>query len=167
MQQFITTSPTETKNLSEKLASGFNGSEIICLSGELGAGKTTFTQGLLEALDAEGPYTSPTFNIIKEYRIENLEFGMGIKNNKESINYEFKIQNSKFKILHVYHIDAYRINADDLRELGFKDFAGKENTITIIEWPENVKDIIPDSATWLNFEWLDEKKRKITFCKNL
>jgi tRNA threonylcarbamoyladenosine biosynthesis protein TsaE len=164
MQQFITNSPQETKKLARKLASGFKGGEILCLSGDLGAGKTTFTQGLLEALGAEGPYTSPTFNIIKEYRIENLEFGMGTKN-KESINYGFKIQNSKFKILHVYHIDAYRINADDLRELGFLDFAGKPNTVTIIEWPENIKDIIPDNALWLKFKWIDENKRKITFCQ--
>jgi tRNA A37 threonylcarbamoyladenosine biosynthesis protein TsaE len=49
-----------------------------------------------------------------------------------------------------------------LSELGFKDFAGQENSITIIEWPEKVRRLIPTSALWINFEWLSEKERKIT-----
>lgn len=120
------------------------------MSGNLGAGKTTFTQGLLEALGAEGPYTSPTFTIVKEYALKHP-----------------KLPKFPNKLSKAYHIDAYRIGPDDLLELGFNDFAGKENTVTIIEWPENVKNIIPKSATWLNFEWLDENKRKITSDKCL
>ncbi len=162
MKEVLTKSIQETKKLAQEIASDFKGGEIICLSGDLGAGKTTFAQGLLETLGAEGPYTSPTFNIIKEYRVENLEFRIRIANKEFKDDDGFKIQNSKFKILRIFHIDAYRINSDDLLELGFQDFAGKENTVTIIEWPENVKDIIPETAKWLDFEWLDEKKRKIS-----
>jgi len=148
MKEFITTSQQETKKLAQEIASGFQGGEIICLSGDLGAGKTTFTQGLLEALGAEGPYTSPTFTIVKEYALKHP-----------------KIHEFPNKLSKVYHIDTYRISSDDLLELSFNDFAGKPNTVTIIEWPENVKDIILESAMWLNFEWLDENKRKITLQK--
>jgi tRNA threonylcarbamoyladenosine biosynthesis protein TsaE len=141
---FTTTSDIQTKKLGEILASELLGGEIICLSGDLGAGKTTFTQGVLKGLKVGGPYTSPTFAIMKHYKI----------------NFKFKILN--LKLMNIYHIDAYRVNSKDLLELGFKDFAGKENSVTIIEWPEKVKKIIPTSAVWINFEWLSDKERKLT-----
>ena len=136
------------------LAKELRGGEIICLSGDLGAGKTTFTQGLLKGLKAKGPFTSPTFNILKEYIISNFEF----RNNKNS----FKIKNSKLKI---YHIDAYRVNSKDIIDLGFKDFAGKPNSIVIIEWAERIKKLIPASALWIKFKWMSDKERKITLVK--
>jgi len=141
LHEYQTISSMQTKKLGQLLAQELRGSEIICLSGDLGAGKTTFTQGLLKGLKIKGPYTSPTFAIAKEYQITNFKF------------------QKKFKI---YHIDAYRINSKDLLELGFKDFTGKENSITIIEWPEKVKKLIPTNALWINFQWLSEKERKIT-----
>ena len=64
---FITENSKQTQKLGEMLASEFKGGQIICLSGELGAGKTTFTQGLLKGLKIKGPYTSPTFVIMKKY----------------------------------------------------------------------------------------------------
>jgi len=141
MKNFITISSLQTKKLGELLAQELCGSEIICLSGDLGAGKTTFTQGLLKGLKIKGPYTSPTFAILKEYKIP-------------------KHPKSPSRI---FHIDAYRIGAKDLQELGFKDFAGKPGTITIIEWPEKVKKIIPKNSVWIYFEWIDEKQRKVSF----
>jgi tRNA threonylcarbamoyladenosine biosynthesis protein TsaE len=141
--KFITYSSLQTKKLGALLASELCGGEIICLSGDLGAGKTTFTQGLLGGLKIKGPYTSPTFVVIKHYKS----------------NLKFKISN--LKLLNIYHIDAYRINSKDLLELGFKDFAEKPNTITILEWPERVKKLIPTNALWINFKWLSEKEREI------
>lgn len=140
LNEFLTTSSAQTKKLGAMFAEELCGGEIICLSGDLGAGKTTFTQGLLKGLKIKGPYTSPTFAILKEYKL--------------------KAANCKLKT--IYHIDAYRITSKDLTELGFKDFAGKENSITIIEWPEKVKKIIPTNALWIHFEWLSEKERKIS-----
>jgi len=135
MKEFITTSSIQTKKLGEILAGQLCGGEIICLSGDLGAGKTTFTQGLLKGLKIKGPYTSPTFAIMKHYHHRSHD---------------------------IYHIDAYRVSAKDLSELGFKDFAGKENSITIIEWPEKIKRLIPTDALWINFKWLTDKERTIT-----
>ncbi|HOW60616.1 MAG TPA: tRNA (adenosine(37)-N6)-threonylcarbamoyltransferase complex ATPase subunit type 1 TsaE [Candidatus Moranbacteria bacterium] len=132
---FVTTSSVQTKKIGEILAKELRGGEIICLSGDLGSGKTTFTQGILKGLKIKGPFTSPTFNIIKTYKI-------------------------KSKI--IYHIDAYRIEAKDLLELGWKDFAGKPNSIVIIEWAERVKKIIPKNSLWINFKWIRDKERKIS-----
>ena len=134
INKYITSSTLQTKKLGQLLAGEFHGGEIICLSGDLGSGKTTFTQGLLKGLKIKGPYTSPTFAIIKEYKT------------KQST---------------AYHIDAYRINSKSLIELGFKDFAGKENSITIIEWPEKIKGLIPTTALYISFQWLSEKEREI------
>lgn len=152
--EFVTTTAIQTKKLGALLAEELCGSEVICLSGDLGAGKTTFTQGLLKGLKIKGPYTSPTFAIMKHYRItQNVK--------RETKNFKtLCIPRSTFH--DVYHIDAYRITSKDLLELGFKDFAGKENSITIIEWPGKVKKLIPTNSLWINFQWLSEKERKIT-----
>ncbi len=143
--QISSNSTLQTKKIGQLLAEELRGGEVICLSGDLGAGKTTFAQGLLKGLKIKGPYTSPTFAIVKEYKI----------------NLKFKISN--LKLLSVYHIDAYRITAKDLLELGFGDFVGKKNTVVILEWPEKVKKIIPKDAVWINFQWIGEKEREITF----
>jgi tRNA threonylcarbamoyladenosine biosynthesis protein TsaE len=137
--QFITTSSIQTKKLGEMLARELSGGEIICLSGELGAGKTTFTQGLLKGLKIKGPYTSPTFAIMKLYEAKNCK---------------------------AYHLDAYRVGSKDILDIGWKDFAGKKDSIVIIEWAEKVKKIIPTKAFWINFKWMNEKERKITL-KNI
>ena len=143
--QIRSDSTLQTKKIAQLLAEELRGGEIICLAGDLGAGKTTFAQGLLKGLKIKGPYTSPTFAIVKEYKI----------------NLKFKISN--LKLLSVFHIDAYRITAKDLLELGFGDFVGKKNTVVILEWPEKVKKIIPEDAVWINFRWVNEKAREITF----
>lgn len=150
--QIISTSALQTKKLGQMLAEQLRGGEIICLAGDLGAGKTTFTQGLLKGLKIKGPYTSPTFAIIKEYKI-NLKFPC-LPDRQEISN---------LKLLSAYHIDAYRISSKDLLELGFADFAGQEKAIVILEWPEKVKRLIPTDAVWINFQWLNEKEREITF----
>jgi tRNA threonylcarbamoyladenosine biosynthesis protein TsaE len=121
--------------LGELLAPELRGGEILCLNGELGSGKTTFTQGLLKGLGAKGPYTSPTFLILKHYEIKD-------KN--------------------IYHIDAYRVNANDILNLGWEEIIADPKNIIIVEWPERIKKILPKQAIKIKFEWLDEEKRKIT-----
>ena len=152
LYEYVTTSSTQTKKLGEVLARELCGGEVICLTGDLGAGKTTFTQGLLRGLKIKGPYTSPTFAILKQYKVVSR------KHDASSC-----LPPTTSNLLHAYHIDAYRIGAKDLLELGFKDFTGKENSITIIEWPEKIKRIIPTTAVWINFKWLSDKEREISF----
>lgn len=145
--EFITTSSIQTKKLGEILAKELYNFEIICLSGNLGSGKTTFTQGILKGLKVKGPFTSPTFNIIKTYKTKF-----------------YNLQTKKYEPRNIYHIDAYRINSKDLLELGWKDFTEKQNCIVIIEWAKRVKKIIPAGTLWINFKWISDKKRKIILC---
>jgi len=136
------------------LAEELCGGEIICLSGDLGAGKTTFAQGLLKGLKVKGPYTSPTFVVIKHYKSRKFQ----MTNDKFPI--KSKLKNNKF--INIYHVDAYRVKSNDILNLGWKDFAGKPAFIVIIEWPERVKKIIPAKTLWIKFEWINNKERKIT-----
>lgn len=137
---FTTTSPKQTRKLGEILAKELKGGEIICLMGELGSGKTTFAQGVLKGLGASGPYTSPTFVVMKHYRIKDHR--LGIKD--------------------TYHADAYRVRPKDILELGWEEIISDRNNVIIIEWAERIKRIVPEGAIWLKFEHLKKDKRKIT-----
>lgn len=141
MEEFTTTGSTQTQQLGEMLAKEIRGGEIICLAGDLGAGKTTFTQGFLKGLGARGPYTSPTFVIMKEYKKE------------------------KGAVRRIYHIDAYRIEAHDVLDLGWEEMVKfareKKDSVIVVEWADRIKKIIPPDAVWIEFEWVDENKRLI------
>lgn len=145
---FITNNSKETQKLGAILAAEIKQGAIICLSGDLGSGKTTFTQGFLKGLKVKGPYTSLTFVIMKKYEphptpplIKGRRLGGGVKS--------------------IYHIDAYRVKAKDILNLGWKEMLAEKNNIIIIEWAERIKKIIPRGAGWIKFEWLGEKKRRI------
>jgi len=141
-KEFVTRNQKETKKLGETLAAELCGGEVICLSGELGAGKTTFAQGLLEGLGAKGPYTSPTFVVMKHYEIKTPKNG-----------------NTR----NAYHVDAYRIGSDDMLNLGWEEIiSGKENII-IVEWAERLESIIPECAVRIDFSWKSENERKMIF----
>jgi tRNA threonylcarbamoyladenosine biosynthesis protein TsaE len=132
-QGFITKNSKETKRLGEILAGEIKNGQIVCLAGELGSGKTTFTQGLLKGLKIKGPYTSPTFVIMKKYKS------------------------------HIFHLDAYRVNSQDILNLGWEEIISNNKNVVIIEWADKVRDIIPKDAIWIEFFWLGEQERKITF----
>ena len=111
---------------------------VLCLRGELGSGKTTFTQGVLRMCGAPGPFTSPTFTIMKEYPTTHGFFEK------------------------IYHIDAYRINAQDMIELGWQDMITEKNALIIVEWPEQIAQIIPHNARRIDCAWVGESQRKYT-----
>jgi tRNA threonylcarbamoyladenosine biosynthesis protein TsaE len=144
--KFVTKNSKETQKLGEGLAKKLRGGEIICLSGDLGSGKTTFTQGLLSGLGLEGPFVSPTFMIMKEYKPD--------------------LQATSYKLKAVYHIDAYRVTSKDILALGWEEIIADNppagGSIAIIEWADRIRDIIPKDAIWIEFEWKDENERKIT-----
>ncbi len=111
---------------------------VVTLAGDLGAGKTTFAQGFLEACGAEGPFTSPTFGIIKEYTIAQGGFTK------------------------VYHIDPYRVGVADLRALSWAEMADEVTSIILLEWPSIVADLVPDDAVRVQLTHVDEQTRAIT-----
>ncbi len=113
---------------------------IVGLYGNLGAGKTTFTQAVARELGIEEPTTSPTFVIEKLYETKH----------------------SFFKRL--IHIDAYRLDAGrELTALDFEKLVENPNNLILIEWPENVKEILPESHLKIRCEFLDETTRKFEF----
>jgi tRNA threonylcarbamoyladenosine biosynthesis protein TsaE len=92
-------------------------------------------------MGATGPYTSPTFIVMKHYPIEKLQS----------------------PIRNVFHIDTYRVEEQDILGLGWEEMIADEKNLLIVEWPERIAKIIPKNSTWINFEWLSENERKITF----
>lgn len=138
-KEFITNSAEETRSFGNLLAKSLKKGSVICLSGELGSGKTTFAQGFLGGFDVPGPYTSPTFLIMKHY--EKKSEDQNIKN--------------------IYHLDAYRVEKDDILDLGWEEIISDPESVVIVEWAERINEIIPDDAMWIIFEWIDKDRRKI------
>ena len=130
----ITTSEEETELFAEEISSRVEGGDIICYFGEVGAGKTVFTRGLCKGLGVTGYVNSPSYIILNLYN------------------------SPKYKI---YHYDLYRIfDVEELTEIGFYDFAGKDNSVTIIEWSEKLADELPKKRIDIIIEVIDETKRK-------
>jgi tRNA threonylcarbamoyladenosine biosynthesis protein TsaE len=122
VNEFITHSPEETIAKGREIASKLRPPVLVLLKGDLGSGKTTLTKGIISGLGAarEENVTSPTFNLVHEFRTQILPGG-------EPSPQPYK----------VYHVDLYRIESfHDLESLGLED-ALSENAIVIIEWPEH------------------------------
>ena len=105
---------------------------VIALSGDLGAGKTTFVQGFSKALGIKYKITSPTFLIIRRYQVSSIKHRV-------------------FK--NFFHFDLYRIHkAKELLDLGFGRILKDSHNILLIEWPEKIKKLLPKSTVWINFK---------------
>lgn len=137
---YQTDSKEATQALGAAIAQEFIPGTLVTLSGDLGAGKTTFTQGILEGMGAEKPYTSPTFVIMKEYTLPEV---------------------TQSGIRRVYHVDTYRIEAKDLEHLGFEEWCSDPNGLVILEWPERVGNSLPAKRIEIVFEQVEENERKI------
>ncbi len=116
------------------------GAVVLGLSGNLGGGKTTFLQGLAQGLDVKEKITSPTFVIQKRFEMKN-------KNYKN-----------------FYHIDCYRLKDEkDILELDFKKIISDPKNIVAVEWPEKIEKVLPKKIITINFKFIDEDKREISF----
>lgn len=129
----ISNSPEETMELGKKLATSSKPGSTFCLTGDLGAGKTTLVRGIARALNIKSVVQSPTFNIMKIY-----------------------FDGSRPLI----HIDAYRL-ADVDTDIGLDEYIGYETGITVIEWPDFIKNLIPEDASIISLTNLGETKRQI------
>lgn len=123
---------------------------VIALSGDLGAGKTTFVQGFIQGLGIKKKALSPTFIIFHRFAIP-------------------KVISHKLKIRSLYHVDAYRVkNSKGLAALGFDEILLNPENIVLIEWAENIKKILPKNTSWLRFKHgKRENERSLTFSKKL
>ncbi|MBP6929579.1 MAG: tRNA (adenosine(37)-N6)-threonylcarbamoyltransferase complex ATPase subunit type 1 TsaE [Candidatus Moranbacteria bacterium] len=141
MNNMITThSAEETRDFGKKLTGEILPGTLLCLSGDLGAGKTTLVQGLLEGLGAKRPYVSPTFVIMKQYDL---------------------LSPSITGITRVYHADAYRVEAKDFTEIGFAEWCADKQGLVILEWPERITNILPEKKVDIVLTSISETERKI------
>ena len=139
----ISRSLEETMAFAAEMASQAKAGDIICLSGNLGAGKTAFAKGFAKGLGVSGHVNSPTFTLMQIYEDGRLP---------------------------LYHFDLYRlaefleegiqIDADTLDDIGFFEYL-EDEAICLIEWAEYAIDLIPSNASWVKIEILDDF-RKIT-----
>lgn len=125
MEKYLSNSETDTKRLAAKLSNKIKNG-IICLSGDLGSGKTVFVQGFAQSLGIKEPIISPSFVLIKQYPIP---YHHGT----------------------LYHIDLYRLEDNQLRELGLDELWSEKQNIILIEWADKLKKI-PNSAVKISIQ---------------
>lgn len=133
---------------------------VVGLYGNLGAGKTTFTQCLAKELGITETITSPTFVIEKIYRIGHSSltaFPQGYQTTFPQSSPQFKVPFTQ-----LIHIDAYRLErGSELAVLGFEALLSDPKNLILIEWPERVADVIPKNHVQIRFEFVDENTRTI------
>ncbi len=129
----------ETWEVARQFAAELKPGDIVCLEGDLGAGKTTFTQGLAAFLGAKRAVTSPTFCLVVEHPTD------------------------RFLLV---HMDLYRLHdADDVLTIGWEDYLSR-GAVLFVEWPDRAGDLIPAHAWHLTFSLGEtEEKRTITFTR--
>lgn len=136
METYISKSELDTINFAREFAKSLTKTSIVVLSGELGCGKTKFTEGILDYFGLASEISSPTFTIVNEY---------------------------KNKDINIFHFDVYRLShTDDFFDIGGDDYFDKG--ICIIEWGELIKSCLPEGTIFVNFEKDPTNKniRKIT-----
>lgn len=122
----------ETWSLARRFADVLNPGDVVCLEGDLGAGKTTFTQGLAAALGVAGRVTSPTFCIVQEHQGEKL----------------------------LVHMDLYRLHGeDDVLAIGWEDYLAR-GAVMVVEWPERAGSLIPPDAYHITFRYAEGEEAR-------
>lgn len=126
--EYLSHSPEETINFANNLATKLNVGDVIVLNGDLGSGKTKFTEGILKFFDLDGEISSPTFAIVNEYNAKNLN---------------------------IYHFDVYRFSgSNEFYSIGGEEYFSQG--LCIIEWGSIISDALPREYIEINFEKSDE-----------
>ena len=133
---FFSRSPEQTRRMGMRLGAMLNTGDIICLQGDLGAGKTTLVQGLAQGWGSMDSVSSPTFIIVNMYRRPD--------------------QNQLF------HLDTYRLESATEAEMLDLDEMIAYGSL-VIEWAERIESILPAERLWLQLDYIDEEQRQIQF----
>jgi tRNA threonylcarbamoyladenosine biosynthesis protein TsaE len=136
MFSVITSSPEQTWQVGQMLGSRLEPGDTVCLYGDLGAGKTSFSYGIALGLEVQEQYiTSPTFTFVNEYT-GRVPF---------------------------YHIDLYRLkDPEELEGIGFEEYIDSDG-VTVIEWAERAEDELPEDRLSVYLNYVDEHSREIGF----
>ena len=130
---FISHAPEQTVRLGVRLGERLAAGGVLCLSGELGSGKTTFASGLGRGWGALEAVTSPTFVLVNEYRRADGQ--------------------------RLWHLDCYRLRSGaEAVAFGFDDLLGGQG-VMLIEWPEHIREVLPPERLQLSLRWVDAEKR--------
>ncbi|MBV6396513.1 MAG: tRNA threonylcarbamoyladenosine biosynthesis protein TsaE [Anaerolineales bacterium] len=133
---FISRSPEQTRRIGIRLGGLLKAGDLICLQGNLGAGKTTFVQGMAQGWGAFDSVSSPTFVLVNVYR----RAGGG----------------------QIFHMDAYRIqSAPEAQELDLGSMQGEGPVL--IEWADRIEGVLPFDRLWVNFEHVADEQRDLRF----
>ena len=170
--KYLTTAPRQTKKLGEILAKEVlrtkvsqKGALIVGLEGDLGGGKTTFLQGLAKGLGIKEKILSPTFIIIKAFKIPSSNFKFPTRPNgsrpTEQLQSFGRAAGRISNFQKLIHVDAYRLKDEkELEKLGWKDLISNPKNLIFIEWPENVIKALPKKHHKVSISHIKEGHRK-------
>src|SRR5512133_3403224 len=131
---FFSRSPAQTRRIGRRLGAALQAGDVICLQGDLGAGKTTFVQGIARGWGSRDSVSSPTFIIVNVYRRGDER--------------------------RLFHMDAYRLDSTpEAEELDLDNMLAQGPLL--IEWPERIDGLVPDEHLWIKFEYVDEEEREM------
>jgi tRNA threonylcarbamoyladenosine biosynthesis protein TsaE len=132
--EFFSRSSEQTRRVGMRLGGLLRRGDVVCLQGELGAGKTTLVQGLAQGWGSLDPVSSPTFIIVNVYRRPDER--------------------------QLFHMDAYRLDsAPEAAELDLDEMLSQGSLL--IEWPERIQEILPNEHMWISFEYVAEENRQM------
>ena len=133
---FFSRSPEQTRRIGRRLRGALQTGDVICLQGDLGAGKTTFVQGVAQGWGSLDAVSSPTFILVNVYR--------------------------RGDEARLFHMDAYRLDsALEAEELDL-DSMLSEGTL-LVEWPERIDGLVPGERLWIKLEHIDDEEREMKF----
>jgi len=131
--ELVSTGEAQTQAWGTQLGKLLQAGDVICLAGELGAGKTCLAQGIGRGLDIRAPIVSPTFTLIREYRGR----------------------------LPLYHVDCYRLSGpEEAWALGLDDYFYGEG-VTVVEWADHIQALLPAERLWIALAYLDPTRRRL------
>ncbi|MBI5840985.1 MAG: tRNA (adenosine(37)-N6)-threonylcarbamoyltransferase complex ATPase subunit type 1 TsaE [Chloroflexi bacterium] len=134
--EFFSRSPEQTRRVGMRLGGMLQAGDVICLQGNLGAGKTTFVQGLAQGWGSLDTVSSPTFILVNVYR---------------------RADQSQF-----FHLDAYRLDSvPEAEELDLDSMLTQGPLI--VEWPERIGGLVPDERLWVNLDYMSDEHRQMVF----
>jgi tRNA threonylcarbamoyladenosine biosynthesis protein TsaE len=137
--EFFSRSAEQTRRIGMRLGGLLHASDLICLQGDLGAGKTTLVQGLAQGWGSLDSVSSPTFVLVNEYRRPDA--------------------------CQLFHMDAYRLeSAPEAAELDFDSMLTRG--ALIVEWADRIISILPNERLWVSLEYRDEEQRQMNFKAN-
>ena len=133
---FFSRSPEQTRRIGVRLGGALQAGDILCLQGDLGAGKTTFVQGIAQGWGSRDAVSSPTFILVNVYR---------------------RADGSQ-----LFHMDAYRLDSTpEAEELDLDTMLAQGPLI--VEWPERIDGLVPSENLWVKLEHVDEEEREMKF----